>query len=119
MHLASELEVIPFPLRTPAASADTLNFIGVERCRRHAWAKGTPAMGMSWLADSESSDPADVARQRSYRPRHALPPPGRRIPLAALRLLRAVARRVSRPGYVHRPPRRPGTSTQPLPRVVA
>jgi len=53
-------------------------------------------MGLSWVTHSETPDLADVARRRSYRPRHASAPPYQRLPLAALRLAPAATRSISR-----------------------
>jgi hypothetical protein len=83
-------------------------------------------MGLSWLTDSSSPCFTGVALPRGYRPRHALAPPHRRIPQAALRLLQATTGTISRPAVTcitmtvaTTTGGRPLTSTQPLPRVVA
>jgi hypothetical protein len=88
--------------------------------------RGVHAMGLSWLTDSSSPGFTDVADRSSYRPRHALAPPYRRLPRAALRLLQATTGTISRPAMTcitrtvaTTTGGRPLTSTQPLPRVVA
>jgi hypothetical protein len=83
-------------------------------------------MGLSWLTDNSSHSFTDVARERCYRPRHALAPPYRRLPQAALRRLQATTPAIARlamPSITWTAATttsgRPITSTQPLPRVVA